>query len=130
MSRFALVALGGALGASARYLLWGLVTRLTSASAFPWGTLAVNVVGSFLFGLLLSGGTDGRWPVPPDVRLFVGVGFLGSLTTFSTFSFETFDALRAGDPRIALANIALNVAVTLAVCWLGVELGNRILDPV
>lgn len=125
MSRLLLVALGGAVGAVSRYLLSGWVARLTHESPFPWGTFAVNVVGSLLLGLLMGAGSEGRWLVSPTVRVLVGIGFLGALTTFSTFSYETIEALRVGDLRIALLNVAGNLAATLVACSLGFEAGTR-----
>lgn len=126
MSRLLMVALGGALGAASRYLLSGWVTRLTHESPFPWGTFAVNVVGSFLLGLLMGAGGEGRWLVSPTARVFLGIGFLGALTTFSTFSYETIEALRVGDVRIAFLNVAGNLAATLVACGIGLEAGTRL----
>ena len=124
--RVLVVAAGGALGAICRYLLSGWLTRLTHESAFPYGTLGVNVVGSFLLGVLMGIGGEGRWLVPPGVRVFVGVGFLGALTTFSTFSYETIEAVRVGDARVALFAVAANLAGALVACWLGLEAGTRL----
>ena len=126
LGRITLVAAGGALGAMARYLLSGWVARLSQESAFPWGTLAVNVAGSFLLGLLMGAGSEGRFLVPPGVQILVGVGFLGALTTFSTFSYEAIEAWRVGDSRIALGYVAANLAGALAACWLGLGVGERI----
>jgi len=126
MSRLAMVALGGALGAVGRYLLSGWVTRLTHESPFPWGTLTVNVLGSLLLGLLMGAGSEGRWLVSPTARVLLGIGFLGALTTFSTFSYETIEALRVGDLRIALLNVAGNLAATLVACSAGFEAGTRL----
>lgn len=126
MSRVLAVALGGAFGAVARYLLSGWVARLASDATFPWGTLAVNVAGSFLLGLLMGAGGEGRWLVPPTARVLAGVGFLGALTTFSTFSYETIEALRVGDVQVALGNVGGNLAGALAACWLGLAVGARL----
>lgn len=119
------VALGGALGAVSRYLISGWVMRFSHGSPFPFGTLTVNVTGSFLLGLLMSLGSEGSMLVPPTARVMIGVGVLGAFTTFSTFSYETIEALRVGDLRIAMGNVALNVVLTLVACWLGLELGMR-----
>lgn len=126
------VALGGAFGAVSRYLLSGWVSRVTRESelplltAFPFlGTLTVNMVGSFLLGLLVGVSIEERWMLSPNLRILLGVGFLGALTTFSTFSFETVEALRAGSFRVALANVGFNILLCLAVCWLGLRTGER-----
>lgn len=125
MSRLLAVAAGGALGAMSRYLASGWVARLAPDSAFPWGTLAVNVLGSFCLGLLMGAGSEGRWLLSPTLRTFLGIGFLGAFTTFSTFSYETIEALRIGDHRVALGNVALSVASGLLACWLGLEMGSK-----
>ena len=126
LTRLMAVALGGALGAVSRYLVSGWVNRLTSGSPFPYGTLTVNLVGSFLLGLLMSLGSEGRWGVAPQLRLLLGPGLLGALTTFSTFSYETVEALRTGEARVALANVGLSVAVALTACWLGLRVGEAL----
>ena len=118
------VAFGGALGAVSRYGVSIWVTRWSS-SPFPWATLTVNVTGSFLLGLLMGLGDEGRWLIPPTVRLFLGIGFLGAFTTFSTFSYETVEAIRLGAGRLALANVALSLLTTLPACWVGLMVGSR-----
>ncbi len=125
MTRLLAVALGGAFGAMSRYLVSGWVARLTHESAFPYGTLVVNVTGSFLLGLMMGLGGEGRLLLPPAVRVVVGIGFLGAFTTFSTFSYETVEALRIGDFRVAIGNTVLSVVTALGACWLGLELGTR-----
>lgn len=125
MPRVLWVALGGALGAVARYWLSGWISRWTSASPFPWGTLGVNVLGSFALGLLIALGAEGRLLLSPHTRTLWGLGFLGAFTTFSTFSFETMEAFRLGDPKIAVANIGLSLILGLAACFLGLTLGGR-----
>ncbi len=125
MTRLLAVALGGAFGAVSRYLISGWVARLTHESAFPYGTLAVNVTGSFLLGLMMGLGGEGRLLLPPAVRVVLGIGFLGAFTTFSTFSYETVEALRIGDFRVAVGNTVISVVTALAACWLGLELGTR-----
>ncbi len=125
MTRLLAVALGGAFGAVSRYWISGWVARLTHESPFPWGTLAVNVAGSFLLGLMMGLGGEGRLLLPPAVRVVLGIGFLGAFTTFSTFSYETVEALRIGDFRVAIGNTVLSVLIALAACWLGLELGTR-----
>lgn len=95
----ALVAIGGALGAAARYG----VSSAIATKGFPWATLAVNLVGSLLIGyLLLDHGME------HGARLFAVVGFLGAFTTLSTFSAETVELVRAGHLALAAANLLAN----------------------
>ena len=114
-----IVALGGALGTVARYLA-GLAA-LPFSQSLPWGTVGINVVGSFVIGFF---GTltlaDGRFPVPENVRLFVMVGFCGGFTTFSAFSLQTLDLLRGGTVGRAVANIVVSVVF----CLLAVTAGH------
>lgn len=126
LEKLLIVAAGGALGAMARYLVSGWVARLSHEAPFPWGTLVINVTGSLMLGLLMGAGSEGRLLVPPAWRVFIGVGILGAFTTFSTFSFETIEALRIGDTRVAVANVAANLLVGLPACWLGLQLGARL----
>lgn len=119
MTRVMLVALLGALGAVARYGLSGWVTRLTRDAAFPYGTLGVNLLGSFVLGLLMGLTTGGALDLPPRLRVGLAIGFLGAFTTFSTFSYETLEALRVGQLRIAALNVVVSVAGGLLACWLG-----------
>jgi CrcB protein len=113
------VAVGGALGSVSRYWIGVLVVRLTG-EAFPWGTLLINVVGSFIiayFGSLTLPG--GARPASIEMRLFVMVGFCGGFTTFSSFSLQTLDLLRGGAAARAFAYIAASVVL----CLLGAALG-------
>ena len=107
------VALGGALGSVARY--WVAIWALPVSRALPWGTVGINVAGSFLIGFV---GTltlaNGRHPAPDWLRLFVMVGFCGGFTTFSSFSLQTLDLLRGGAVVRALLNVALSVLLCLA----------------
>jgi len=125
-ARTVAVALGGAIGAVGRFWVTGWVTRLARDSVFPWGTLTVNVVGALVLGLFLGATTVGRFAVSPNMRAFVAIGVLGALTTFSTFAYETLEAFRLGDIRVALLNIGMSVGLALAACWLGLVLGQRI----
>lgn len=113
------VALGGALGSMARLGASELAAR-TLGSRFPFGTLLVNVSGSFLFGFLASlTGPDGRWPAPDSFRTFLLAGICGGYTTFSAFSAQTFELLRGGHWLSAAANAALSLLLCLAAVWLG-----------
>jgi CrcB protein len=110
MMKVVYVALGGAVGAVVRYNVSGWVQNATQG-AFPWGTLYVNAGGSLLIGLFW--GLTELTPVSPGVRLFFAIGFLGSFTTFSTFSLETFGLLRDRETMLSLMNIGLNNVLAL-----------------
>ncbi len=124
MMRIVLVALGGALGAVARYGVSGWVARATRTSPFPYGTLTVNLLGSLALGLLMGLATGGVLNLAPRLRVALAIGFLGAFTTFSTFSYETLEALRVGDLRVALLNILVSVVGALAACWLGLGIAE------
>lgn len=113
------VGVGGFLGSVARYLTGVLVLRVFGARLFPLATLAVNVVGCLLIGLLL-GLAEGERVERQEMRLFLIVGVLGGFTTFSTFGYDTFALLRAGNIALATANVLANVLLGLAAVWLGV----------
>jgi CrcB protein len=113
------VALGGALGSVARYACSGLAVRWLGVG-FPWGTLFVNVTGSFAIGLLAAlVSTDGRPLLGGDARAFFMVGILGGFTTFSSFSLETLNLARGGTLGAAAANAVLSLALCFAGVWLG-----------
>jgi CrcB protein len=114
------VAVGSALGGSARFWLAGFVASLVGV-AFPWGTLLINVSGSFVIGLFaaLTGG-DGAFSTPPDIRTFVMVGLCGGFTTFSAFSLQTLELAQAGEMMRAGAYVTLSVILCLVFVWLGV----------
>lgn len=122
MPNWLLVALGGALGASARYGVSTWVQRMGSA-ALPWGTLAVNVLGCALAGAAV--GWFERGESQPSVRLFLAVGLLGGFTTFSAFGVDTLGLHRDGRLGAAFANVALNLALGLAATFVGWRLTAR-----
>ncbi len=124
MLNLLVVGLGGALGAIARYVISGWVTRVSGAS-FPLGTLAVNVVGCFLLGALLV--CIERGNLGEQSRLLLGVGVLGAFTTFSTFGHETLGLAQRGLMAQAAANIAANAALGLTAVWLGHHLATRLI---
>ena len=118
------VATGGALGSVARYWMGIIVARM-AGDAFPWGTLLINIIGSFVigyFGMLTL--PDGPRPVSPDIRLFVLVGLCGGFTTFSSFSLQTVELLRDGEIGRALAYIAASVLLCLLATVLGIYAGQ------
>lgn len=111
MKFYLLVAFGSAVGGMLRYWLSGAVHKLTVIT-FPYGTLAVNVLGTFILGLVIFY-FDVKELISPEVKLFLTIGFCGGLTTFSTFSFETFNLLRDSEYMLAAGNILLNLFLTL-----------------
>lgn len=116
MMRFLIIALGGAIGTLARYIMGGLDYRFSSG-IFPISTLAVNVTGSLAIGFLW--GVAERFAISPNVRLFIFIGILGGYTTFSTFSLETFNLMRGGEYRIAFMNVALSAILGILAVFLG-----------
>jgi len=106
------VGIGGFLGAVARYLVSGWVHRLAGAG-FPWGTLTVNLAGCLALGALMRL-VETRSLFGPEARLFLGVGILGSMTTFSTFGYETVELLRSSGPWPALGNAAASLVLGCA----------------
>jgi len=112
------VAAGGALGAIARYAMAGAVQRLTGAGTFPWGTLAVNVLGALLMGIIVEASAR-FWTLSGDLRLFLTTGVLGGFTTFSAFSLETALMMEKGDWGVAIAYIAASVALTVLFLFCG-----------
>jgi CrcB protein len=113
------VALGGALGTLLRFSLNLLITARLG-ERMPWGTIAINVTGSFAIGLFAAlTGPGGRLPISADMRLFVLVGLCGGYTTFSSFSLQTLALFQSGDPARAIANVLLSVFCCLLAVWLG-----------
>jgi fluoride exporter len=118
------VALGGALGSMARYWMAAAVAALTGPQ-FPWGTLLINILGSFVigwFGALT--GSRGAVSVPPDIRIFVMVGICGGFTTFSAFSLQTLELLQSGEILWAGFYILGSVTLCLLGVWIGALLGH------
>lgn len=119
------IALGGAIGSVARY--WVAVWALPISRSLPTGTILINVIGSFAIGLFAALTLEsGRYPLPEPARLFFMVGICGGFTTFSSFSLQTLDLLRSGDPSRALANVALSVGLCVAAVAAGYVAGSRI----
>ncbi|MCA9454911.1 MAG: fluoride efflux transporter CrcB [Nitrospiraceae bacterium] len=117
------VGVGGFLGSVGRFVIAGFFNRLSPALAFPIGTLAVNILGCFLIGLL-HGLAESRNILGTDTRIFLFIGVLGGFTTYSTFGFESLALLKDGAMLKASANIIIHVFVGLAAVWLGDTLGR------
>ena len=122
MRQILAIAGGGALGALGRFWLSTAVYRLLGRD-LPWGTLVVNVLGSFLTGLLFVLFIE-RAAAGPELRAAVLVGFLGAFTTFSTFSVETLVLIEAGYLGRAFFNMWVSLLVCLSACWIGFVLGR------
>ena len=119
MQAVILVGLGGALGSIARYLCSVALARWCGET-FPWGTLFVNVVGSFVIGFFFTlTASGGRLLVPPEWRLFVTVGICGGFTTFSSFSLQTLALLRDREWLQSSLNAFGSLALCIAAVWLG-----------
>jgi CrcB protein len=126
MLRYLMVALGGAIGTVGRYWLSGVVARLFGET-FPWGTLIINVTGSFIIGFFGAlTGPDGRVFVGATTRQFVMIGICGGYTTFSSFSLQTLNLMNDGEWLYAGGNIVLSVALCLLGVWLGVVLASML----
>ena len=113
-----LVGAGGFLGALLRYGIAGLIHRPIPLATFPYGTLAVNLIGCLLIGLI-AGLVESRSLFGPETRMFLLVGVLGGFTTYSTFGYETFALARAGEYLVAAANVGGHVILGLGSVWLG-----------
>lgn len=125
MTRFLLVAIGGALGSMARYGVGLAVGRMFPAGAWPWGTLTVNVVGGLAMGLLV-GWLGLRAGAGQDtLRLFAAVGLLGGFTTFSAFSLETVGMIERRDYGLAAAYVGLSVVLAIVALMVGLMVARR-----
>ncbi len=118
MLNILLVGIGGALGSIARYLTSGWVQAVTKSIDFPFGTLAVNLLGCFVIGFLAQL-AEARGAFTSESRVFIFIGVLGGFTTFSSFGNETLNLARAGEIWNALANLGANVVIGLLAVWLG-----------
>lgn len=117
-----LVFVGGGIGAVARYWMQGMVYRFMNG-VFPYGTIAVNILGCFLIGLLMTG-MEERFMVNPSLRIFITIGILGGFTTFSSFSFETIALFQDGEVFFGMLNILASVAICLSATYVGVFIGK------
>ena len=119
-----LVFIGGGIGSVFRYMMSGWVYA-AFGSNFPYGTLAVNVLGSFVIGFFLTLAED-RFLITSDMRIFVAIGIVGGFTTFSTFSYETFKLFKNGSFLIGGINIAVSLTFALFALWIGSIMGKLI----
>ena len=124
--RLALICLGGAVGTGARYLLGGVVARWAGPD-FPYGTLLINVLGSFLIGVVQQVGLTSLL-IPDTLRLVLAIGVMGGFTTYSSFSYETIRLLEAGSWLAASVYVVLTTALCLACCVAGLSLGRVLIE--
>lgn len=127
MTKLMVVALGGAIGAIARYWLGGWINSRLPLQ-FPLGTFVINVTGSFIIGFFLTLISE-RIALHANWRLLVAVGFVGAYTTFSTFEYETLKLIEEGNIQSAALNVALSVALGFIAVWLGVTAARRLYLP-
>lgn len=125
MTKFILLAAGGAIGTLLRYSLSGLTYRWMEG-IFPWGTLVVNLAGSFAIGLLW--GFFEIENMSPGMRNFIFAGILGGFTTFSTFGLESFNLLRDGETRLAISNILVSNIAGIALVFAGFYISRYIIN--
>ena len=126
MTSYFWIAIGSALGGMARYWCSGVAARLIGET-FPWGTIIVNIVGSFIIGFFATlTGPDGRIFADTLTRQFVMIGLCGGFTTFSSFSLQTLALVQDGEWLLASANIALSVMACLLAVWAGYALAASI----
>jgi len=123
MTKILLIITGGAIGTLGRYAFSNLAHRLTN-TIFPIGTLAVNLVGSFLIGLLW--GLIENSTLAPHLRSFIFIGILGGFTTFSSYSWETVNLLRDGELKLALLNIILNNVAGILLAFAGLLIAKQL----
>jgi len=125
MTKFILLAAGGAIGTLLRYSLSGLTYNFING-IFPWGTLVVNLAGSLAIGLLW--GFFEMENMSPGLRNFIFVGVLGGFTTFSSFTLENFNLLRDGEIRLAISNIVVSNIVGIALVFAGFFISRYIIN--
>ena len=124
MSRYVMIAIGGAAGAIARYQVAAMI-QARLPLGFPWGTFIVNVTGCFVMGVTMVLLTN-RLVSNPSWRYLIPIGFIGAYTTFSTFEFETFSAVAEGSWLIGFANVIGSVVAGYAALWGGVLIGRAL----
>ncbi len=120
-----LIGVGGFLGSVLRYFVSGYVQQLTRSADFPYGTVAVNVIGCLIIGFL-SQLAETRGLFTSESRAFVFIGILGGFTTFSTFSNETMNLLRDSETGLAAMNLGLHIFLGIGAVWIGRNLAQLI----
>ena len=124
MSRFFWICAAGAVGPGARYLISGWALAALGAG-FPYGTLAVNVVGSFLMGIVMQVGL--ATPIlSPTLRMTLATGFIGGFTTYSTFNYETIRLVQTGAWKLAIGNVTITLVTCFAAGLAGIALGRSL----
>ncbi len=124
MGKVLTIALGGSLGALMRYLVTVFSTKLFGAD-YPWGTVVANLLGAFLIGLLW--GFFEKITIHDNVKNFAIIGFLGSFTTFSSLSWDTFNILKNGSTKLALIHLTFTNFLGLALVILGYTLARKVI---
>lgn len=124
MEKYLFIGLGGFLGSVSRFYLSTIVHR-ASGMEFPYGTMAVNIIGCFLIGFLITMFQE-HFIQNPNVRLFLVIGLLGGFTTFSSFSLDTIEMIKSGHLSGAGLNIALSLAGCLIATWIGIYAGEQL----
>jgi len=122
MDKYLFAGLGGFIGTVCRFGVAGFMYKVFG-DRFPYGTLAVNITGCFVIGILMTLFED-RFLIQPNLRIFLTVGILGGFTTFSTFSFETVELFKAGDFFLGSVNAVVSLFGCLAAAWVGTVLGK------
>jgi len=118
MGNITLIGIGGFIGAILRFLISGYVQDFSKSASFPYGTLAVNVIGSFMIGFLYYF-IESRGSLMPEMRALLLIGILGAFTTFSTFSLETLNFMLRDEFCLALANLSANFIIGIFAVWAG-----------
>jgi CrcB protein len=124
MDTFLAISAGAILGANARYFL-NLYCAKILGSSFPYGTMIINITGSFLLGFFLIWSTE-RVLLDPRYKLLIAIGFCGSYTTFSSFSFESIRLLQEGRTSAFVLNVVQSTVFSLASCFVGVTLARKV----
>ncbi len=122
MYKLLLIGLGGFAGALLRHIVGGLFQNWAKTNSFPYGTLAVNILGCFLIGVL-SQAAESQGVLSPETRSFVFIGLLGAFTTYSTFGNESVNLMMDGNSQLSLVNVGLHLGLGLGAVWLGRVLG-------
>ena len=123
--KYLFIALGGALGAVLRYIVAGVFSML-SYTSFPYGTLSVNLIGSFFIGFLWAVFGE-KIVISTEFKLFIFIGFIGAFTTFSTYAYETFKLLQDGEIKFAVLNILYNNVFGIILVVIGLILGRMLI---